>query len=152
MRSAVLLFVLALAGCDAAPREPDPPAPPEDPPADALEAELRERGKVVADWMTRDGDAKRGTVEEGAARDFSHVVHPGWCYKVVAVGGEGIEDLDLRVYDADSVLVERDTTEDPRPFLGSARPICPVESATYRIEVRAASGGGDFAVQVYRSL
>ncbi len=96
--------------------------------------------------------AKRGTVEEGAARDFSHVVHPGWCYKVVAVGGEGIEDLDLRVYDADSVLVERDTTEDPRPFLGSARPICPVESATYRIEVRAASGGGDFAVQVYRSL
>lgn len=151
MRSSALLLTLVLVGCDIAPRE-EPPAPAPDPPADALEAALRARGEEVADWMMRDGEPLRGTVAEGDARDFSHVLLPGFCYKVVAVSGEGIEDLELRLYDGNSVLLQRDTTEDPRPFLGRERPVCPAETAAYRLEVRAARGGGDFAVHFYRSL
>lgn len=152
MRFAALIAVLALVGCDAVPRAPDPPPEPEEPPADELEAQLRERGKEVADWMTKDGPPKRATLAQGEIRDFGHALHPGWCYKVVALADESVGDLDLRLYDSHSVLVERDTTEDVQPVLGMARPVCPNESAIYRIEVRALSGGGRVAVQVYRSL
>lgn len=150
--SLALLLALSLFGCDSLPHQPDPPPPPEEPPADALEASLRARGAVIADWMMRNGDPMRGELSEGGARDFSHLMQPGWCYKIVAVSGEGIEDLDLRVYDSDSVLVQRDTSESPEPYIGQERPICPGEADTYRIEVRARTGSGPFAVQVYRSL
>lgn len=150
--SALLVLTLVLLGCDVRPAEEPPPAPPPDPPADALEAALRARGEEVADWMMRDGAPLRGTVAEGESRDFSHVMLPGFCYKVVAVSGEGIEDLEIRLYDGNSVLLQRDTTEDPQPFLGRERPVCPPETATYRLEVRAVAGGGDFAVHFYRSL
>jgi hypothetical protein len=102
--------------------------------------------------MIRDGDPLRGEGEAGTARDYSHVMHPGWCYKVLGLGGEGVEDLDVRIYDPNDVLLQRDTTEDPRPLLGRMRPICPPESGTYRIEARVAEGRGEFAVQVYRSI
>lgn len=148
---AALLVVLALAGCESLPHQPDPPPPPEPPPADELEARLRARGAEIADWMMRNGDPMRGEIAEGGARDFSHLMQPGWCYKIVAVS-EGIEDLDLRLYDQGSVLVQRDTTQDAQPYIGLERPICPAEAGTYRIEVRARAGGGPFAVQVYRSL
>ena len=92
--------------------------------------------------MIRDGEALRGEADEGGARDYSHAMHPGWCYKVVGLGGEGIEDLDLRVYDPNQVLIQRDTTRDAQPYLGQMG----------RIEVRVVMGSGPFAVQVYRSI
>jgi hypothetical protein len=149
----VLVLALALVGCDSVPHSPDPaPAPPEEPPADALEARLRERGKEIAAWMMPHGPVLRGELAEGGARDFSQVMQPGFCYKFVAAGAEGIADLDLRLYDGYQVLVQRDTTQNADPYLGLERPVCPAEAAVYRLEVRAARGSGQFAVQVYRSL
>ncbi|MEQ8453628.1 MAG: hypothetical protein RLO52_04525 [Sandaracinaceae bacterium] len=152
----LVLFGLLLGGCDAivgeAPPDDDVPQEPETPPADELEARLRARGQEVAPWMIRDGEALRGEADEGGARDYSHAMHPGWCYKVVGLGGEGVEDLDLRVYDPNQVLIQRDTTRDAQPYLGQMRPICPGSSGTFRIEVRVVTGAGPFAVQVYRSI
>ncbi|HBQ19875.1 MAG: hypothetical protein RLP09_46405 [Sandaracinaceae bacterium] len=152
----LVLFGLLLGGCDAivgeAPPDDEVPQEPETPPADELEARLRARGQEVAPWMIRDGEALRGEADEGGARDYSHAMHPGWCYKVVGLGGEGIEDLDLRVYDPNQVLIQRDTTRDAQPYLGQMRPICPGSSGTFRIEVRVVMGSGPFAVQVYRSI
>ena len=153
---AVLLFVGPLVGCDFifgdAPADEDPMAVEDTPPADELEAALRERAREVAPYMIRAGEAMRGDAERGGARDFSEVLHPGWCYKVIALGDEGVEDLDIRVYNGNDVLIQRDTTRDPRPYIGQMRPICPGESATYRIEVRVVTGSGAFVAQVYRSI
>lgn len=102
--------------------------------------------------MIFDGAALRGEVEEGGARDFSHIMHPGWCYRIVALGDESVEDLDIRIYDPNNVLLQRDTTTDERPYLGQMHSICPHDSGTYRIQVRMAAGSGPFAVQVYRSI
>jgi hypothetical protein len=160
-RASLALLGLALSsllasGCDSLVGEPpvDEPveAPPETPPADELEARLRARGEEVAPYMVREGEAMRGEAPAGGARDFSRVLHPGWCYKVVGLGGEGVQDLDVRVYDPNSVLLQRDTTQDPEPHLGQMRPICPAESGTYRLEVRVSEGEGAFAVQLYRSI
>jgi hypothetical protein len=148
-----MLVAFVAVGCDAGPHQPEPPPEPEAPPADELEAQLRALGREVADWMTRSGDPYRGELpEEGAARDLSHVMQPGWCYKVVAVAGPGIQDLDVRVFDGNSALVQRDATDEPRAVVGVGRPICPSVAANYRIEVRARRGAGPFALQVHRSL
>lgn len=153
-RAALLALGLLLAtGCDAIigepPQDDEVEPPPEEPPADELEARLRERGREVAPYMIREQGAMRG---EDETADFSRVLHPGWCYKVVALGAEGIEDLDLRVYDPNNVLLQRDTTRDRQPYVGQMRPICPPESGTYRIEVRVVSGRGQYAAQLYRSI
>lgn len=152
LRASFVLFAL-LAGCDVEPAAPPPPPPPEAPPADELEASLRALGREAAEWMTPSGEPHRGELPtEGAVRDVTHVMQPGWCYKVVAVGGEGIEDLDVRVFDGNGALIQRDTSEEPRAVVGTARPICPSVAASYRVEVRARRGAGPFALQVHRSL
>lgn len=153
---ALLLGASLLGGCDQLigpiPEDEEIVPPPRTPPADALEAALRERGRECAPYMVLEEDAMRGEGEAGDARDFSRMMHPGWCYKVVGLGEESIEDLDIRVYDPNSILLERDTTQDRQPYLGQMRPICPPESGAYRIEVRVVAGEGPFAVQLYRSL
>jgi hypothetical protein len=153
-RSALTMFAvcaLAWSACGVeTPHDPEPP-PQQAPPADALEARLRERGNEIAAFMMPHEAVKRGEMEERGARDFSEVMHAGWCYKIVAVA-DGITDLDLRLFDPNDVLLQRDVTQDDQPFLGRERPICPVEAGNYRIEVRARTGGGQFALQVYRSL
>src|SRR5215207_6749900 len=111
VRRGLLVMALLLLACEETSSQ-DPPPTPEPPPADALEARLRERGRVAADWMVRSGPAFRGEIQEGQARDFTHVVTMGFCYKVIALGDAGIRDLDIRVYDANNVLLLRDTTED----------------------------------------
>lgn len=133
-------------------RDDEIEVPPVPPPADELEASLRENGRELAPFMILSEDAMRGEIDEGGARDFSHVMHPGWCYKVLGLGGEGVEDLDIRIYDSNDVLLQRDTTRDAEPYIGRMRPICPGESGTYRVQVRMVSGAGPFVVQVYRSI
>jgi hypothetical protein len=146
-----LVALLLLVGCDERTTHTRPT--PETPPADALEARLRARGRVVADWMERSGRADRGELREGEARDFTHIMQMGFCYKVIALGGEGIQDLDIRLFDQNNVLLLRDTTEDAQPVIGTERPVCPYETATtYRLEVRARRGSGPFVAQFYHSL
>lgn len=157
MRYALLVLTMScLAGCDALigtpPEDDEVTPPPETPPADALEAELRERGRELAPYMIREDDAMRGEITEGGARDFSRVLYTGWCYKVIGLGGEGVEDLDVRVYDPNQALLQRDTTQDRQPYIGQMRPICPAEPGAYRVEVRGAAGAGPFAIQLYRSI
>ena len=155
--AALLALALGLGGCGDLFGEPPPPEeteapPPEEPPADELEASLRELGRERAPYMIREGDPMRGEGPARTARDFSQVVYTGYCYKLIGLGAEGIEDLDLRVYDHNGVLRQRDTTQDPRPYIGQMRPICPTESGTYRIEVRIVAGEGEFVAQLYRSI
>ncbi len=127
-------------------------ATPPPPPADALEAHLRELGEERAPFMVLSEGPMRGEGAQGDVRDYSQILHPGWCYKVLGAGGEGVVDLDLRVYDPNDVLLQRDTTRDAEPYIGQMRPICPGVSGTYRVQVRLVEGAGPFVVQVYRSI
>ncbi len=149
------VLALTLFACDLelpTTREDPVPADPAPPPADELEASLRELGRQRAPYMILSEASMRDEIEEGSARDYSQVFYPGWCYKVLGLGGEGVEDLDIRVYDPNDVLLQRDTTRDNQPFIGRMRPICPPVPGTYRVQVRMVSGAGAFVVQVYRSI
>ncbi|MGF1469053.1 MAG: hypothetical protein ACFCGT_23250 [Sandaracinaceae bacterium] len=148
-----LALLVAVGGVGCGERTEAPPAPPsEPPPADAFEARARAVGRERAPYMDRLADPTRGELTEGEAHDTSAVLRPGWCYKIVAVGGEGIDDIGLRAYRPDGSLVERDITEEPVTVLGVERPICPVQVGQYRIEVRAERGAGPYLVQLYRSI
>jgi len=148
------LLSLTLFACDLElPSRDDPPAETNAPePADELEVALRELGRERAPYMILSEASMRDELDEGGARDYSQVLYPGWCYKVLGLGGEGVEDLDIRIYDPNDVLLQRDTTRDERPYIGRMRPICPVVPGTYRVQVRVVAGSGPYVVQVYRSI
>lgn len=148
-----LALGLALVACSGRPEEPLPVVPlPDDlaPPADALEARLRERGPTEAPLLVPDGPAFRATLEHGERRAFTSVVRGGVCYKVLGGAAESITDLDVFVYDANAVLVQRDTTVGRELVIGTERGLCPSEAGAWRFEVVAAGGEGDVIAQLWR--
>lgn len=146
-------IALALLACDEPadrPRQIDE-APVLPPPADALEAAIRERAPSEAMLMIPHEGVVRGELSEGERRDFTSVLRAGLCYKVLGQGGAGVRDLDLLVYDANGVLLQRDATQHEHPVIGIERAICPLEPGLYRIEARMAAGGGPYAIQLWVS-
>ena len=126
-------------------------APVLPPPADALEAEIRQRAPSEAMLMVPAEAVVRGELSEGQRRAFSAVLRAGLCYKVLGQGGPGVQDLDVFAFDPDGVLLQRDAAEGPAPVVGVQRAICPVEPGLYRFEVRMAAGAGLYAAQVWVS-
>ncbi len=156
-RAALTLVVIALgiapAACGGRPEEPLPVVPlPDDlaPPADALEARLRERGPTEAPLLVPDGPAFRATLEHGERRSFTSVLRAGVCYKVLGGAAESITDLDVFVYDAHSVLVQRDTTVGRELVIGTERGLCPSDAGAWRFEVVATGGEGAVIAQLWR--
>ena len=150
---ALLSMSVALVACDEPPPRPRQidDAPDLPPPADALEAAIRERAPNEAMLMIPHEAVVRGELAEGERRDFTTVLRAGLCYKVLGQGGAGVRDLDLVVYDANSVLLQRDATQHDHPVIGVDRAICPIDAGLYRVEARMAQGGGPYAVQLWVS-
>ena len=69
----------------------------------------------------------------------------GRCYTFVAAASTGIVDLDVIVFDAEGGEVARDTTAASRV----ATRLCPPQTGTYHVAVRAAQGNGVFAMRWY---
>jgi hypothetical protein len=143
--------VLAGCGGDAPAAAPAPPAPPppRPAPADALEDAMRAREETDAFALTPYEPAFRATLEESGQQSFTTVLRDGFCYKLLAQSGAGIEDLDLFLYDANGVLAQTDAREGPHPVLGGERPICPEEPGIHRTEVRMVRGHGAVLAQWY---
>lgn len=126
-------------------------APDLPPPADELEAAIRERAPTEAMLMIPYEDVVRGELARGERRNFTTVLRTGLCYKILGQGDSQVSDLDLFVYGPDGTLLQRDRTQSASPVIGVERAICPVEPAAYRIEVRMAEGSGTYGVQTWVS-
>ncbi len=79
-------------------------------------------------------------------------VQAGYCYRIIAVGGTGVRDLDLFLYNPQGQVMDQDRATDNYPVLGLQRPLCvppglPPQSAQMR--VRAYSGSGNIGVQMF---
>lgn len=81
--------------------------------------------------------AVRTLVERGAAR-ADLPVERGRCYVALARGGQGVEDLDLFLFDDDGVEVARDLSRGAEASVEH----CATATATYVAEVRAYRGSG----------
>jgi len=72
------------------------------------------------------------------------------CYRFLAVGGSGIDDLDSAIADAEGNILMRDVFRDPAPILGPELPFCPPADGRYKFVVSVAKGQGTFAFQVWQ--
>lgn len=90
-----------------------------------------------------------GELEEGTHRDVQVVLEPGRCYRILGVGGPGVEDLDLILFDSNGLLKLQDTAQDPRPVVGLVPPLCPESAGVYRLRVRSHRGAGSYVAQLF---
>jgi len=108
-------------------------------------------GKQYAPGLVAHGKPITGTLAQGARSDHLLVLEAGRCYRVVGVGGDGVQDMDLFLYDPAGVQANQDPGQDRFPVLGKQIEICPITAGAYRLQVQMYEGGGDFAAGVYRS-
>jgi hypothetical protein len=87
--------------------------------------------------MAQVGPIQEGTLAQGREARMS-IPLPAGCVTVVAIGGEGIRDLDATLFDAHGASIAHDVTNEPQAIL---RP-CLESADTYALVVRATSGGG----------
>jgi len=71
------------------------------------------------------------------------------CYRVYAVAGAGIQDLDLLVKDSTGAVAGEDSTDDPTPVVQEDGAVCfkAADDATTVVSIGA--GGGAYAVQLW---
>lgn len=98
-------------------------------------------------------DLVRATIRQGLEGVMvPGQVQAGYCYRIIAVGGTGVRDLDLFLYDPTGRQVDADRAPDNYPVIGLARPLCippglPPQSAQLRI--RSFTGSGPIGVQMF---
>jgi len=95
----------------------------------------------------------RGTLAQGSHQDYAVTITPGRCYRIIGVGGVGVTDLDLKLFDPAGTMVDQDIATDNYPVIGlnNQHPLCPQTGGSYRLQVVMFSGGGEFGVQVFGS-
>jgi hypothetical protein len=92
------------------------------------------------------GDAQRGELATAAVRDFPIELEGGKCYALLAVGDNGVRDLDLLLLDAAGATIDRDVEQNPRPIVR----VCPTRSGSFRMQVKMFAGEGNFVYGAYR--
>ncbi|RLB53626.1 MAG: hypothetical protein DRJ42_11400 [Deltaproteobacteria bacterium] len=93
----------------------------------------------------------RGSLETGRFQDYQAVLRSDRCFKIIGVGGAGVVDLDLFLFDPQGTQLQEDTATDAYPVLGLNHPICPDLRGDYRVRVRMFEGSGEFGVQIFHS-
>lgn len=106
--------------------------------ADVRQA-MRERGMDV------EGEPEFRRMAEGQGFRRAIRLESDRCYVVAALGGEGMEDLDLFLYDASGAEVARDLG----PGSNARLEHCPQEVGSGTLEVRAFEGSGAAGVIVF---
>ncbi len=132
------------------PREAPAPTPTSTAQGSALER-LADRVHQEGGGMEPVTPPAREALHEGESVERGVQLAPGRCYRIVAAGESGIEDLDLALVAPGGGVVQQDGTADWDPSLGVLRPLCPAVAGGYRLVARAAQGQGAFAWQVLGS-
>jgi hypothetical protein len=123
------------------------PLPRDAPPAQVLPL----AGKRYAPGFVTHGKPILAKLAQGARSDHLLVLEAGRCYRVVGVGDEGVQDMDLFLYDPAGVQANQDSGQDRYPVLGKQIEICPLMAGAYRLQIQMYQGGGELAVGVYRT-
>jgi hypothetical protein len=71
------------------------------------------------------------------------------CYRAFALGGPGVVDLDLAVYDPQGKLAGGDVSRDRWPVVPPRGPLCVERDGIYTVAVAVARGRGDYLLQIW---
>jgi hypothetical protein len=120
---------------------------------DAVGQNMTLRARQFAATFTAVTDLIRSTMRQGREGvTVPGTVGPGFCYRVIAVGGTGISDLDMFLLDTAGRQIDADRAPDNYPVIGLSRPLCVPPGAppiTAQIRIRAFSGSGEIGVQIF---
>lgn len=118
---------------------------------DYIQAQMQMRQQQFAQGMNAVLPLSRGTLAEHGTQSYAVQMTPGQCYKIIGVGGSGVIDLDLKLYDPNNQEIDQDVATDNYPVIGLRQdhPLCPQTAGQYRLEVIMYQGAGDFGVQVF---
>jgi hypothetical protein len=124
---AVVPIALLVAACASAPR-----------------AEIEPRYVAVHNALAAIGLSQTGPIQQGSLAEGREARVPlelgAQCTTVVALGGEGVRDLDVSLLDAADKPVAHDTTRDAQAVVRA----CVEQAGTYTLVVRMREGAGSF--------
>jgi hypothetical protein len=90
------------------------------------------------------GPIQRGSLAEGRDARVPLELAAG-CTTVVALGGEGVRNLDAALLDPSGTLVAHDTTRDPQAVVRA----CVDKGGSYALVVKMSEGSGDFVAATW---
>jgi hypothetical protein len=112
--------------------------------ATSRSGELEPRFFAVHNALAAMGLAQVGPIQRGALAAGAETRVPielaAGCTTVVAIGAEGVRDLDAALLDPDGTPVAHDTTKDAQAVVRA----CVHRSGTYLLAVKMSEGAGDF--------
>lgn len=114
---------------------PPPPAAPD------LGAQVDAEANVQAAGAQRVGEHFAGTNEA----DWSTMLEAGKCYWLVGVGGEGVRELELFLWDPRKSRVADSKPKSHKATIGH----CATQTGMYRFQGKVDEGKGDFKVGLY---
>jgi len=110
---------------------------------------LEPRFVAVHNALSAMGLAQVGPIQEGALAEGREarvsLALPAGCVTVVAVGGDGVRDLDATLLDARAKPLAHDTTNEPQAVLRA----CLEAGDTYVLVVKVASGAGPWVAATW---
>jgi hypothetical protein len=101
--------------------------------------------------MTPLGDAREGELRaggEGARHPLP--VRAGGCYRVFAVAGEGIDDLEVQIRSSRGTRLGADELRGRVALVDPERPFCTFADDELQIRVASAGGNGRYALEVWQ--
>jgi hypothetical protein len=86
--------------------------------------------------------------DQDPPQSFPLAAEANHCYRVYAVGSEGIRDLNVAIKDGTGALAGEDSTEEPTAVLLDDGALCFKENDTATVVVSVGMGKGSYAVSV----
>jgi len=105
-----------------------------------LDSDMRARGYEPL------GEQQRGQLGARQTRDNAIQLEGGKCYAILAVGDNGVRDLDLALQNEAGATIDQDVEADARPIVR----VCPQSSGRFNVQMRMADGAGNIVYAQYR--
>ena len=139
-----------LSVADAAPEAPAGPCWKGFAPTGNAEADVVELGHRCAAGMSQLVPPVKHTFKQGEAKVIPVAIVPG-CYRVIAVGGKGVKDVNLELKDQGGKVVAADMTpDDIFPMIHPNKEFCAEAVQFLNLTISVKKGTGDVAGGVWK--
>jgi hypothetical protein len=119
-------------------------------PTGVPEADVAELGRRCAQGMAQLIPPVKHTFKQGESKSVPVAIVPG-CYRVIAVGGKGVKDVDLALRDNAGKTVAADMTpDDVFPMIHPNREFCTEAVQFLNLTISVKKGAGEVAGGVWK--
>lgn len=119
-------------------------------PTGNADVDLADLGKRCTVGMTQVFSPTKAPFKAGDVKAFPVPFPPG-CYRIIAVGGTGVKDVDLELKDASGKVIAADRTpDDTFPMINPNKELCLDSLQLLTLSIIVKKGSGDVAGGVWK--